>query len=797
MLANYLRTAVRALSKQKLHLGLNLFGLSVGLAATLLLLLWLHFELSFDRFQPQAEQTYRLTQTFVKMDEGIAVSSPLLTNKLKDHIPAIKDATQLVMIPGPLNTVKIASKPYRFQHLMAADQRLLHFFNFKVLAGSLTKTLASPGGIALSKRQALRLFGQTQVIGHQLQWQNQNLTVTAVFADLPNNTHLEIQGLTSIASLRSTRVGAMLDRPNFNLAYNYLRIPNTAAVPQLEKQIAQTINGLAYKGKPVVTVTLQPLLAIHLHSQLMGEMKANGSADSVWMGFGLMLFLLLLACFNFINLSTARSSVRAKEVGVRKALGASRGQLIVQFLIESVMLTALATLLACVWVELSLPLFNQLMNSHLVLHYNGMLAWLLPSMVIIVGVLAGIYPAFYLSAFNPARVLGGDLIRGQSSIWLRKALVWLQGAVSIGLVICTWVFFAQIQFDQSRPLGWHKSGVVTVPRLSTSLYQHQGRLRTALSQIPGIKSWSLIDQAPTKGLAMFWPADANGHHRDYVGIVGASFDLVKTLQMQLLAGRDFERRFAADRYNPKTHKAGLIINDAARRQMGFLTPQDAIGKPWKAGGSVNGTIVGVVANLKLGANTEAVKPMCFVLGATSVNSVTLLVRLKDGGVLPTVQQLRSQLQRLFPQQVIDTHFLNEDYQALFDQQRRQQHLLAAFSSLAIVLTCVGLFGLAAFSCERRAKEIAVRKVLGANRRQLVLLLSQEFLVLVLAASLLAWPVSWWLMHRWLTHFPDRISVSPLWFPLATLAMMAIAGATVAVLALKAAASKPALTLRYE
>ncbi|WKE65489.1 FtsX-like permease family protein [Gallaecimonas kandeliae] len=797
MLNNYLRTAARALAKQKLHLGLNLFGLSVGLAATLLILLWVSQELSFDRMQPKAAQTYRVSQEFVEMGVSVPVISPVFADKLVANFPQVAASTQLGHIQSPMNTVTLGTEPYNLNGFVAADPRLTDFFAFNALEGSLAEVLASPNKLALSSRQAKRLFGQASPLGRQLLWQGQPLTVAAVFADLPENSHLGVDAVTGLASMRARGLDSMLDNPAMNFSFTYLRVPDPKAVPALEQGITDLINGLAYDGQKIVRAKLRPLTDIHLHSQQLVEMKTNGSAQSVWMGMGLAAFILLVACFNFINLATARSGLRAKEVGVRKALGASRGQLVAQFLTESVLLTALATLLACVWVELSLPAFNQMMNSQLVLDYSGPLGLMLPALVLLVGLLAGAYPAFYLSAFNPAKVLSGDLIRGQGSIRLRKGLVWLQSAISIGLLVCTCALYTQLQYNQSRPLGYGKDQVLVAKDLPAKLYEMGDRLAGQLDKVSGVRNWTIVDHNPTEGLRIFRTVTSNGQKMEFVGMVGAGFDLVKTLDLKLLAGRDFERRFQGDWYNKDSHSLAVIINRQASLQAGFASPRDALGQDWLLGDNQHGKVVGVVENLKLGANTEAVKPMFFALGLTNSVSVELLARFEDRKVPALVDNLTVQLQRLLPGQVIDIGFLDSQFQALFDQQRRQQRLLLSFSSLAILLTCVGLFGLAAFSCERRTKEIAVRKVLGASRGQLVALIGREFLALVLAGSLLAWPLSWWAMNDWLGHFAERISLQPLWFPLATAAMMLLAGATVAVLALKAASAKPALALRYE
>ncbi|WP_341502338.1 FtsX-like permease family protein [Gallaecimonas sp. GXIMD4217] len=795
MLNNYLRTAVRALAKQKLHLGLNLFGLSVGLAATLLILLWARHETSYDSMHPGAEQSYRLTQTFIEMDMSVPLGSPLFKGDF-ERLPGVTGTTRLAWLFAPYNVVSRRGENYRLQDYYGSDRQLLDFFAIQPLAGSLEEALDRPGKLALSRSEAERLFGSENPIGQSLGWGEDNLVIAAVFEDLPANSHLTLSGFTALETLRS-KMGDGLDNAARNFAYNFLRVSSPDQLPALERQITEYINGRVYNGQQIVRAGLQPLLDIHLHSALVAEMKANGSIQSVWMALALAVFILLVASFNFINLATARSGLRAKEVGVRKSLGASRGQLIGQFLTESVLLTALATLLACVWTELSLPLFAAMMNVELSLDYLSEFGLLLPALVLVVGLLAGAYPAFYLSAFNPARVLSGDMNRGKSSIRMRKTLVWLQSAISIGLLICTYALYAQLQYLQNQPLGYDKEQLMMVSGLPAKIYGQQDSLAVQLDGLDGIQGWTMIGQSPTDTIDISSGVTSNGTELDFVGELGAGFDLARTLELKLLAGRDFERRFQGDWFDANTGRGAVIINREAALQFGYADPAAAIGQPWLAGDDFQGHIVGVVENIKRGNGSDLAKPMFYALGYSRSTSAQLLIRFDNTEVPALVARAEAALKRVLPDQVFDVSFLDAQYQALFDNQRRQQQLLLSFSGLAILLTCVGLFGLAAFSCERRTREIAVRKVLGAERGGLVALISKEFLVLVLAGSLLAWPLSWWALDAWLGHFADRIALSPLWFPAATLAMLALAWLTVAALAFKAASTRPALALRYE
>ncbi|GAA4900115.1 ABC transporter permease [Ferrimonas pelagia] len=795
MLGNYLRTAVRALWKQKLHTGLNLMGLSVGLAATLLIVLWVRFELSYDQMHPNADSSYRLSSTITEYGISLAIAPPGLMGHFTDW-PEIDQATYLYKTMAPINLFLLDEQPLQLEHFYGADVHLTDLFALSPIAGDLHRVLTEPNLLALSQQQALRLFGRTDVIGETLDWRiGQPMTVTAVFADLPANTHLAIEAITYKETLRAP-YGDQLETLKTNLGYLYVR-PNAETD---FKHLTSKMLDLFTERKYNIQFELQPLTHIHLNSNRMHEMKANGSAQAVFLASGLALFILLIASFNFINLSTARAGLRAKEVGIRKALGVNRSQLIGQFLLETLLLTALASLLACIWLELAQPQFNQMMNSTLTIHYFSELGVILLGQFLLVGLLAGAYPAFYLSAFQPARVLSGDLNRGFGAARLRKLLIGLQGAVSIGLLITSCGFFSQLQLMQNQPLGYAKDGRLLVKQLSREVLRQQDEIHRTMEGLDSVNSATILNSAPTETYNSRPTIQTQGLELEGIGMKMGTANLAETLGLTLLAGRDFSHEFRADRFNFQTKTCGVIISREASQLAGFAEPRDAVGQTWQWQGmndTIKGTIVGVVEQFKIGPAQVDSGPMFFTHSQSNSPRAELLLHLNESFSMADLDEIQTRLQQLMPIHPIELSFLDAEFQALFDAQRREQNLLFSFTMLAIGLTCIGLFGLAAFSCERRSKEIAMRKVLGGSYARIITLINKEFVALVALGSLLAWPLAHWGLSRWLEHFIHRVDLAWWWFPAATAVVLAITVATVSALALNTARQRPALTLRDE
>ena len=799
MLSNYLTTGVRAVLRHKTHLALNLMGLTVGLASALLILLYASYELGFDKMHPDSAHTYRLEQHFASMNQRFPVSSPAMKALLQDYDKRIRVTR---FSPGA-PAVKLAenSQQLSLEWPLSVDSNITEFFTIQVLQGDLAATLAQPNQIALAEHEAQRLFGSTDIINRQFQLGEQRYTVTAVFR-LPQQSHLRAGSLRRISdSAASTSI-------RINNVYSYIHLPDDIDKTTLLDQLTSTLNQQAYDGQQMSTLELRALTDIHLHSALAYEFKVNGSASTVRICLLLAALLLLIAAINFINMSTARAGMRAKEVGVRKALGASRSQLFLQFMLESLLIAVCAGLLAAVAVELALPQFNQLINRPLELHYAGNFGVILVSCVVVVGCLAGIYPAVFISAFDAKKVLSGDFQRGNTAIWLRKGLLVLQGAITVGLLVASIVLQQQLQLLQNQPTGYLRDSRLLIKGINNQHLFWAGNqdLLQSLAKLDGVNAVSIMDMQLTETVSQAMDIQLPGQTQDNtlppVSQIGVGFNVAKAAGLTLLAGRDFSENYQSDWY--QTHDdhatASVIITASLAKKAGVTNLNDVIGQQWLLPGDepvLRMTVVGVVADIQVGSALKQAEPLILICGRSPMNYSNIILDLQPEFAIGTQSKVQQLLADRLQRQDLRLSWLNDDYNAMYHNQRRQSKVIAIFASLAIALTCIGLFGLAAFSAEQRSREVAMRKVLGAGRFNLVNLLASEYLKLMAVSSMLAIPATYWTLNNWLNEFSVRISQSPFWYLLAAAATFAICWCTVATLAWQVAGRKPAMVLRQQ
>jgi putative ABC transport system permease protein len=518
--------------------------------------------------------------------------------------------------------------------------------------------------------------------------------------------------------------------------------------------------------------------------------------------------LLLIAAINFINMSTARAAMRAKEVGVRKALGASRGQLFVQFMLESVLIAACAGLFAAVLVELVLPQFNLLVNRPLQLHYFGSFGMILLGSTLSVGMLAGVYPAIFISAFDAKKVLSGDFQRGNTALLLRKGLLVLQGAITIGLLVSSAVLQQQLQLLQNQPTGYQRDARLMVSGIENEQVFWAGNqnLLQSLRQVEGVTAASIMDMQLTDTVSQAMNIQLPGQTQDNalppISQMAAGFDIVKTAGFTLLAGRDFSETYQSDWY--QTHgdhaTAAVIITESLARKAGYNQVQDAIGQQWLLPGDnpvLQMKVVGVVADIQIGSALKQQEPLILICGRSPMTYGNILLNLQPEQAFSVRSKVQQLLTDRLQRQDLQLSWLSDDYNAMYQNQQRQTKVIAIFAALAIALTCVGLFGLAAFSAEQRSREVAMRKVLGAGRFSLVNLLASEYIKLMAISAVLAIPATFWALDSWLAEFSVRISQNPLWYLLAAAATFAICWCTVATLAWQVAGRKPAMVLRQQ
>jgi putative ABC transport system permease protein len=810
MLRNYLKIAWRNLLRQKLTSVINLAGLALGLSCCLLIGLYIVHETSFDRQHPEAENTWRLERTFLNpSDKAVslqlsAVAPPFL-DLLRNDFPEIRTATSL--LSNGQTAFRFGEKQFNEPNVFFADEHISEVFKVQVLRGNVQKALQEPFSVMLSEPIAKKYFGDADPVDQLVQLDN-NLPcrVTGVYKPFAPNTHLHPAALISFNTLRDSAIyGARNLQTNFgnNAFYTYIVLPHGYDPKSMERQFPAfqdrhiPPDGSAFKQSEQSILSLRPITEIHLKAHNDDEIEPNGDVQRVYIFSAIALFILLIACINYMNLSTARSLLRAREIGVRKVVGAQRKQLVFQFLTESVLLTLLALLIALLATTALLPWVNELAGldlqlSTLVNTRNIILLALVP---LVVGGLAGIYPALFLSSFRPIQVLKGLLNIGGYSISLRKGLVIVQFAISIILIIATAVVFRQLSYLQKKDLGYDRAQVVNL-FFNSSLNPTYDAFRLELTADRRIASVCRSSRIPTGRLldamgSMIRRGDTLAPTQADIKYVGVDEHFLETYGIPTVAGRFFTEGRSAD-------STGYVINEAAARALQLDDPQKAIGQTF-AYGPAKGTIIGVVRDFHFESLHQRILPLVLVVPrpAFSPGFNVLSVKVAGNDVSGSLAHLEKTWKKYFPQSPFTYTFLDNRYAALYDSEVRQGRLFTGFAAIALFIACLGLLGLSVFAISQRIREIGIRKVLGADSGSIVLLLSRDFLWPVLLATLIAFPIAWYGMSRWLEDFAYRIAM-PWWvFLFAGLMAALVAFCTVSVQAMRAASANPVKNLRTE
>jgi len=810
MLKNYLKIAFRNLRKHKGYSFLNLAGLALGMTCCLLIMLYVQDELSYDRFHPKAKRLYR-----VILDAGVggqfiktAVTAAPMAATLVREAPEVETAARFWR--GGRVLVGYENNRFYEENFLWADSSVFTVFGFPLLQGDARTALAQPNSVVLTSEIARKYFGAENPLGKILRYDNRlDLKITGVLQDPPRNSHLRFDFLGAMVTRSESQSPVWIS----NNYYTYILLREGAApqqleakfpalvkkhvAPQIERAIGKTFDEAVAAGAKW-TYFLQPVTSVYLHSKnLQYELGATSDIKYVYILGAIAVFILLIACINFMNLATARASKRAKEVGLRKVLGSERAQLIKQFLGESILLAFIAMLVALTLMELLLPNFNQLADKALSLNGdNGfMVLMTLLGVMLLAGVLAGLYPAFVLSAFQPVAVLKGALRGGAKSPWLRSTLVIAQFAISIVLLVSTGVVFEQLRFMREKNLGFQKEQIVLLP-IETAAGQAQFEtLRSELLRHPDVVSVAASSSVPGRVFG------DNAHHPEgappeivySLQTLWVSFEYLSMMNIPLVAGRGFSENFPTD------STSAFVLNETAARHMGF-EPESAVGKRLTALGGTpdqndTRTIIGVIQDFHFESLHLEIKPM--VLSINPRRFSTISVRVRPENMSSTLGFLQEQWQAFEPGYPWRYSFLDDDFGRLFQREERLSQIFGVFTLLAIVIACLGLFGLASFVAEQRTKEIGVRKVLGATVQSVVMLLTKEFTKLVGLSFLIAAPIAYFAMKNWLQDFAYRTDMNPLLFLSAGALALIIAWLTVSYQALKAALTNPVEALRYE
>ncbi|MCH8959912.1 MAG: ABC transporter permease [Bacteroidetes bacterium] len=796
MLANYLKIALRNLRRHPAYTFINVTGLAVGMACCLLILLFVRDELSYDRHHDNADRIYRIVSDWGNF--SLPSTNPPVINRLGPDFPEVT----IALLRSFDAQVRYEDLNFHEERLYFANPEVFEVFDIPVVRGNPETMLAEPGKVALTEETARKYFGNDDPVGKMLNINNQfEAEVVGIVEAMPEHSHFHFDFLVPWATL-----DVMMDFSNSmswgnNSYYTYLMFPEGYAPETLEAQFPAFIERHAGDNWNGAELSLQALTDIHLHSHHNMELEANSNVAYIYIFSIIAVFILLVACINFMNLATARSAERAKEVGVRKVVGARRGQLVQQFLAESILLAGLALVLAMILTAAALPAFRALSGKGLTLSVldDGFTLLAFFGIALLVGILSGSYPAFVLSSFRPVAVLkSGYQGRGRGA-FLRKGLVVFQFAISICLIVGTMVVYTQLSYLREASLGFDKEQVVVVPLqrgTDTGLYP---TFKDALLQRPDVLNVTIASEGLPSELL-------NGNGTRLAGVrpddpdasvatrtVSIGHDFFETLGVGMQAGRSFSLDFPAD--------SGAFILNATAAQLlqetfpeQIATVEEAVGQTLRLGNRT-GPLVGIAEDFNLSSLHEGIEPIIFFFNPNWYDHY--LMRIQPGNFTTTIDALGETWAQFYPDWPFEFHFADQGFDAQYRAEESLGQIFTTFAILAIVIACLGLFGLASFTAQQRTKEIGVRKVLGASVGSLVVLLSKEFTILVLVAFVVAVPLAYVAMDRWLQDFAYRVEISWPIFLVAGLSALVIAWLTVSYQSIKSALTNPVESLRYE
>lgn len=800
MLRNYFKLAFRNMLKYKFFSAVNILGMSIGITACLLILLYVVDELSYDRFHVHAGRIYQvgLHAKIGEQDISVANTPPPMAETLVKEVPGVEHATRIANFWGT-PTLRYEDKAFTEEKVFHADSNFFSFFSYKLIEGDPQSALTEPKSIVLTQSVAVKYFGNESALGKLLTvGGTDTYKVTGVAADAPRNSHFIFNALLSSRSVEQLERNAWLN----NFLYTYFILDSRTPVASVEEKFPELV--MKYVGPEVerfMGVTMEqmeqqggaygffttPLTDIHLKPRTRDGLEPAGDIMYVYFFAGIGIFIVLIACINFMNLSTARSAGRAKEVGLRKTLGSLRAQMIRQFLSESVLYSFIAVLLAMVMCYFLLPQFNLLAGKQL-----GMEIFTEPvfisavlGLIVVVGIIAGSYPAFYLTSFSAVEVLKGKVRAGMKSKGVRSTLVVFQFALSIFLIIFTAIVYQQIQFMQTRNLGIDKHNVLILPNAGR-LGENRNAFKNAVVQQTGIVKASYTNNSfpGVNNTTVFKSGDSEQDH--IMGVYFADYDHQDVMRFELKEGRYFSRDFPSD-------STAVLLNEAAVAEFGFEKPLEEEIITNDDGKSQRLRIVGVFRDFNFESMKSRIRPLAIRL---TNESYQLMIRYEGSPAL-AVSAVEKLWKEQAPGDPFDYSFLDQDFDELFRSEERMGQLFTVFSGLAIFIASLGLFALAAFMAEQRTKEIGIRKAMGASTTGLTLMLSKEFTRLVVIAFVPAAVAAYFVVDGWLSGFAYRIEISPLVFAASGLMATAIAWFTVSYQSIKAAAANPVHSLRYE
>ncbi len=793
MIRNYIKIAFRNLWRKRGFSFLNIAGLAIGMTASFFIFLYVGFELSYDQFHTKGDNIHRVVAD-IKTPTGtmeFSIPSWAVPPNLEKEFPEIESAVRIL---GLNMLVRKDDIKFNETNAIAADSTFFKVFDFKLLQGDPNSVIKKPYSIVLSETSSKKYFGDQNPIGKTLKITEEGFvaTVTGVMEDIPKNSHINPEMVLSLTTYtQSLHKERDSQWGNYDPAAYILVNPNTD-IQQLQAKFPDFLerkNGEEMREAQMqVTLFLEPLKEVYLYSSR--GRNGGGSIDNVYIFSIIAIFILLIACINFINLTTARSVERAKEVGIRKVVGAEKGQLAFQFIGESIIISLIAFVITIILTALLLPVFNDLAGkivSEGILS-TPMLILKLFMISLSIGVLAGVYPSFVLSSFSAIHVLKGNYATGTKGVLLRKGLVITQFTISIALIIGTIIIYNQMNFMRDQELGFNKDQILV---LGANASPSQKLLQRSIENISGVTSTSLTSSVPGGGNATAYSQLQNKTGAMQIANMAAYFvdeNFMPQFDLKVIAGRGFSKDFASD------STQAMIINEEAVKMLGYSSPKEAIGVKFDQWGRT-GKIIGVVKDFHYRSLHQNIAPLTIRIEASEYDLIT--AKVSSQNIKQTIAAIEDSWKRIVPDQPFEYYFLDEAFNEQYESEENFGNLFLNFAILAILISCLGLLGLAAYSTLQRRREIGIRKVVGASVSGIINLLSIDFLKLVLIAFLIASPLAWYMMHTWLQDFAYRINIQWWMFVVAGISALCIAMLTISFHAIKASLINPVKSLRTE
>lgn len=808
MIKNFFKITIRSIIKNKTFTFINIAGLSAGISAFLLLLLFVRYELGYDKQHRNADNIFRIVQRIQRPDkiDEYAISPSTYAPAMKEMFPEVKDFTRFTYYNAGIKKIN-DNKVFDVKRFAFADSNFLKFFNFPLQTGNIETALKNPYSLVLTKEAAVKFFPGENPVGKTMRVSNLfTFTITGVLKNKISQTHLSFDMLASFSTLyvineddaKSINLASSLriNNSGFSAYMTYVLLKQGIDYKSVESKMGKIVDllngpGRRDKFKPI----LQPVTDIHLSSNYIFELSANSSYLTVYSFLTIALFILLIACVNYMNLSTAQYSKRAKEVGIRKVLGSDRNQLIYQFIVESVLITFICLVLAAVAVSIFLPKFNELFEKDIQFSLTNdpqILLYLL-GVWAVVGFISGIYPSFFLSNFQPVKVLKGKFSAGRNSAIFRKTLVIFQFTISSILITVTLFIGSQLEYIRTKNLGFNKEQVVVIPFGSDWIRSNLSSVRTQLmsnSNIAGVSaSSSRIGMAETFFMTALRKEGSEEDLTLSISAAGIDFDFLSMLDIKLIEGRNFNKDFIQDTSD------AFLVNEAAVKMLGKdqIDQSFVVNNP--LGGRRSGKIVGVFKDIIHTSLHHSVEPLLLHADPRSFNY--LYVKLSGGDLSSAINFIENKWSEWLPEHPFQFHFLDDNFGLVYAEEQKQGKILNSFAVFAIFISCLGLWGLASFSVEQKRKEVSIRKVLGASPISIIINLLKQYFAFVTISFLISIPAAWYAVDSWLSNFAYKISIHPAYFFLGGLIVFAITVGTVIYHVLISVRINPAVALKAE